>query len=73
MSISCCTVYCCIKLYGRVAPTQLVITSSDRISPTHELSERSEFLFATCKKEKTDRLCVCSAELGFSVEKLSWF
>ena len=37
------------------------------------LFERSEFLIATCKKKKTDRLCVCSAELGFSVEKLSWF
>ena len=41
------------------------------------LFERSEFLIATCKKKKTDRLCVClsgcSANLGFSVEKLSWF
>ena len=31
------------------------------------LSERSEFLIATCKKKKTDSLCVCSANLGFSV------
>ena len=31
------------------------------------LFERSEFLFATCKKKKTDGLCVCSANLGFSV------
>ena len=41
------------------------------------LFERSEFLIATCKKKKTDRLsgCVsgCSDNLGFSVEKLSWF
>ena len=40
------------------------------------LFERSEFLIATCKKKKTDRLCGCvsgcSANLGFSVEKLSW-
>ena len=39
--------------------------------------ERSEFLIATCKKKKTDRLsgCVsgCSVNIGFSVEKLSWF
>ena len=31
------------------------------------LFERSEFLIATCKKKKTDSLCVCSANLGFSV------
>ena len=52
-----------------------------------KLFERSEFLIATCKKKKTDRvcgcLCGCTANLGFSVyvrmflgfsvEKLSWF
>ena len=32
------------------------------------LFERSEFLIATCKKKKTDSLCVCSANLGFSVK-----
>ena len=36
------------------------------------LFERSEFLIATSKKKKTDRLCGCvcgcSANLGFSVE-----
>ena len=39
------------------------------------LFERSEFLSATSKKKKTDRLCVCgcTANPGFSVEKLSWF
>ena len=44
---------------------------------TRILFERSEFLIATCKKKKTDRvcgcLCVCTANLGFSAEKLSWF
>ena len=37
----------------------------------NNLFERSEFLIATCKKNKTDRLCGCvcdcSANLGFSV------
>ena len=31
------------------------------------LFERSEFLIATCKKKKTDCVCGCSANLGFSV------
>ena len=31
------------------------------------LFERSEFLIATRKKKKTDSLCVCSANIGFSV------
>ena len=40
--------------------------------PPHKLLfERSEFLIATCKKKKTDRVCVwmsvCSVYLGFSV------
>ena len=41
------------------------------------LFERSEFLIATCKKKKTDRmcgcLCVCTANLGFSVENCLGF
>ena len=38
------------------------------------LFERSWFLIATCKKKKlTVCVCVCSANLGFSAEKLSWF
>ena len=46
--------------------------------PLTILFERSEFLIATCKKKKTDRLsgCMCVRmfdNLGFSVEKLYWF
>ena len=33
------------------------------------LFERSEFLTATSKKKKSVRLCGCSTNLGFSVEK----
>ena len=40
------------------------------------LFERSEFLIATSKKKKLTvcvDVCGCTANLGFSEEKLSWF
>ena len=51
----------------------LICTACDAFVICFLLFERSEFLIATCKKIKTDRLCLCSAELGFSVENCLGF
>ena len=61
-------------IIGAIAPSNFRLNSS-KIAPRGQLFERSEFLIATCKKRKTDRLSVCpdvrlsgcSVNLGFSV------
>ena len=65
----CCSAACCrlrslVLWYGLGRP---VITSEISNWSVFVLFERSEFLIATCKKKKSDSLCVCSANLGFSV------
>ena len=49
------------------APHTICYDSFYSLSGLPFLFERSEFLIATSKKKKTDRLSGCSANLGFSV------
>ena len=63
-SVRC--LHCCFGLYvprvfglpyGYGSPHTAEVFSN--VSFSGFLFERSEFLFATCKKNKTDRMCVC--------------